>query len=102
MSNGKWTLVLGNFGDVPGDGFELISTTEISQHDTRDEAWEELIFRAYTYPWEAYDLMIDKPEFGPCEAGWPTLKDDCPEEWRDRYMTALETCAKRAKEQLQF
>ncbi len=66
-------LVIGYWGATPGDGYKLISTSDISKHETAEEAQTALDAYAKRYPDDAYDLLIRKPKMS-CNPGenYPT------------------------------
>jgi hypothetical protein len=83
--NNQWELHVGDWGSVPGDGYKLISTQTLSQHATREEAWEAFYVAAAQGEFDPVELLVQKPEFSNNARGWPTFWDDPPDQgrWRD-------------------
>lgn len=63
----------GYWGSIPGDGFKLISTVKLSEHETREEAWKAF----HSYPQdEQFELLVQKPDWSNCSRGYPTRWDE--------------------------
>jgi hypothetical protein len=67
-----YELHQGYYGYVSGDGYKLISTSLLSGHETRVQAWEAF----YAFEGDKFELLVKKPEYSNNEAGYPSCWDD--------------------------
>lgn len=73
----------GHYGNVPGDGFELISSHIVAEFETREEAWsficDEKDFN------QRIEMLVELPEM--CMHPYPSRWDIAPPEaLKSRYM----------------
>jgi hypothetical protein len=89
-----YELHSGSWGLVAGDGYKLISTHKLSEHATREEAWEA--FFAADAGLDKLELLVKKPAWSENDKGWPSCWDDPIDldRWRDAVRQQQEAIAK--------